>query len=179
MTQNLNIIATLKARFEQNHSRHPEVEWTQVQARLEANPEKLRVLSEMERTGGEPDLVGEDSKTGEYFFFDCSAETPGGRTNLCYDREAQDARKQNKPAGNALEMAASIGAELLTEREYRELQKLGEFDTKTSSWIKTPADIRTRGGALFAERRYGHVFTFHNGAQSYFSSRGFRCSLRV
>jgi hypothetical protein len=173
------LLQNLKARFEQNQSRHPDLSWTQVQARLEANPEKLRVLSEMERTGGEPDVVGEDSKTGEYIFFDCSTETPGGRLNLCYDREAQDARKQNKPAGNALEIAAAIGAELLTERQYRELQKLGEFDTKTSSWIKTPADIRTRGGALFAERRYRHVFTFHNGAQSYFSSRGFRCSLRV
>lgn len=168
-----------KARFEKNMNRHKGIEWAEVQAKLEANPEKLRSLHEMENTGGEPDVVGHDKKTGEYIFFDCSAESPSGRRSLCYDRKALDSRKENKPKNNAMEMAAAMGIELLTEEQYRALQKLGNFDTKTSSWIVTPADIRKLGGALFADYRYGNVFVYHNGAESYYAARGFRGSLRV
>jgi hypothetical protein len=159
--------------------RHPGLEWAKVQARLEVSAHKLCSLHEMERTGGEPDVVGHDKKTGEYVFFDCSAETPKGRTSVCYDREALDSRKEHKPKDNAMDMAAAMGIELLTEEQYRDLQKLGEFDTKTSSWVKTPADIRKLGGALFCDRRYGHVFVYHNGAQSYYGARAFRASLTV
>jgi hypothetical protein len=150
-----------------------------VQAKLEANAEKLWSLNEMDRTGGEPDVVGHDKKTGEYIFFDCSPESPKGRTNVCYDREGLESRKENKPKNNAIDMAAAMGIELLTEEQYRELQKLGDFDTKTSSWVKTPVDIRNLGGALFCDRRFGRVFTYHNGAESYYAARGFRGSLRV
>ena len=174
-----NLIATLKARFEQNSARHPKINWEKVQSRLETNPEKLRALSEMERTGGEPDVVGLDERTGEIVFFDCSAETPKGRTSLCYDRTGMESRKEHKPSGNAVDMAAAMGVELLTEEEYRELQKLGEFDTKTSSWLRTPDETRKLGGALFGDRRYDRVFIYHNGASSYFAARGFRASLRV
>ena len=173
------LLRALKARFEKNLNRHKGLDWAKVQARLEANPEKLWSLNEMERTGGEPDVVGQDKKTGEYIFFDCSAESPKGRTSLCYDREALDSRKEFKPKNNAMDMAAAMGIELLTEEQYLELQKLGEFDTKTSSWMKTPADIRKLGGALYCDRRYGRVFVGHNGAESYYSGRGFRGSLRV
>lgn len=173
------LLRTLKARFEKNIKRHEGLEWAGVQARLEADPEKLGALQEMERTGGEPDVVGRDKKTGAYLFHDCSAESPQGRRSLCYDREALDSRKENKPEGSAVDMAAAMGIELLTEEEYRELQKLGEFDLKTSSWVKTPADVRKLGGALFCDRRYGKVFLYHNGAQSYYAARGFRGSLRV
>ncbi len=169
----------LKARFEKNMKRHEGLEWTKVQARLEVNAEKLWSLYEMERTGGEPDTVGQDKKTGEYIFYDCSAESPKGRRNLCYDREGQEARKANKPETNAIDMAVTMGIEILTEEEYRELQKLGNFDMKTSSWVKTPSDIRELGGALFADRRYGRVFVYHNSAPSYYSVRGFRGSLRI
>jgi hypothetical protein len=173
------LLRTLKTRFEKNMNRHKDLEWAKVQARLEANPEKLRSLHEMESTGGEPDVVGHNEGTGEYIFYDCSAESPKGRRSLCYDREALDSRKENKPENNAVEMAAAMGIELLTEEQYRELQKLGELDTKTSSWVKTPSEIRKLGGALFCDRRYDHVFVYHNGAQSYYAARGFRGSLRV
>lgn len=173
------LLNTLKTRFEKNMNRHKGVEWTEVKAKLEANPEKLWSLNEMEITGGEPDVVGYDRKTGEYIFYDCSAETPKGRRSLCYDREAWESRKEHKPESNAVDMASAIGIELLTEEEYRELQKLGNFDLKTSSWIKTPSDIRKLGGALYCDRRYDHVFVYHNGAESYYVVRGFRGSLRV
>jgi len=169
----------LKARFEKNMHRHRGLDWSSVQARLEAHPDKLWSLNEMERTGGEPDVVGYDSETGEYLFYDCSPESPGGRRSLCYDREAREARKEHKPQSSALEMAAAMGIELLTEEEYRKLQELGEFDTKTSSWVMTPPEIRALGGALFCDRRYNHVFTYHNGAESYYAARGFRGKLRV
>jgi Protein of unknown function (DUF4256) len=177
--QREELLRTLKARFEKSMSRHEGLEWAKVKAKLEANTEKLWSLSEMERTGGEPDIVGHDQKTGEYIFFDCSAESPKGRRSFCYDPEALESRKENKPENNALDMAAAMGVELLTEQEYRELQKLGNFDTKTSSWVKTPADIRKLGGALFCDRRYDTVFVYHNGAESYYAARGFRGSLRV
>ena len=173
------LLEILEARFEKNMSRHKGVKWADVRARLEAKPEKLWSLSEMERTGGEPDVVGEDKKSGEYLFLDCSPESPKGRTSVCYDREGLESRKEHKPKNNAMDMAAAMGIELLNEEQYRELQKLGEFDTKSSSWIKAPDDIRKLGGGLFGDRRYGHVFVYHNGAQSYYSGRGFRGSLRV
>lgn len=177
--QRLGLLDALKARFEKNMNRHAGLEWAKVQAKLEAQPEKLWSLHEMERTGGEPDVVGQDPKTGETIFYDCSAETPKDRRNICYDRAALDARKANKPGNSALDMAAAMGIEILTEEQYRELQKLGKFDTKTSSWIKTPPEIRKLGGALFVDRRYDHVFVYHNGADSYYGGRGFRGSLRV
>jgi len=177
--QREELLSTLKERFEKNMNRHKGLEWTKVQAKLEANSEKLWSLSEMERTGGEPDVVGHDKKTGEYVFYDCSAESPKGRRSICYDGEALRARKEHKPENNAIDMATAMGLELLTEEQYRELQKLGEFDTKTSSWIVTPPDIRKLGGALFCDRRYGHVFVSHNGAESYYAARGFRGSLRI
>jgi len=173
------LLGTLKARFEKNASRHKGLAWAGVQAKLEASAEKLWSLREMEDTGGEPDVVGQDAKTGEYVFFDCSPESPKGRAGVCYDREALESRKEHKPKDNALDMAAAMGVELLTEEEYHELQARGEFDTKTTTWVKTPADIRKLGGALFGDRRYGRVFIFHNGAESYYSARGFRGSLRV
>jgi hypothetical protein len=173
------LLSVLKDRFEKNLNRHKGLDWAKVQARLEANPEKLWSLSEMERTGGEPDVVGYDKKTGEYVFFDCSAETPKGRTSVCYDREGLESRKEHKPKNTAMDMAAAMGIELLTEEQYLELQKLGEFDRKTSSWVKAPAEIRKLGGALYGERRYGRVFVGHNGAQSYYAVRGFRGWLRV
>jgi hypothetical protein len=173
------LLAALKARFEQHMNRHEGFTWAEVQARLDANTEKLWSLNEMERTGGEPDVVGQDAKTGEYFFYDCSAESPKGRTGVCYDREGLESRKEHKPANTAMDMAAAMGIVLLTEEEYLELQKFGEFDTKTSSWVKTPADIRKLGGALYCDRRYGRVFVGHNGAQSYYSARGFRGWLKV
>lgn len=173
------LFSTLKSRFEKNMNRHTGLEWAHVQAKLEANTEKPWSLHEMERTGGEPDVVGLDKKTGEYIFYDCSAESPKGRRSVCYDREGQESRKEHKPQNNAIDMAAAMGIELLSEEQYRELQKLGNFDTKTSSWVKTPADIRRAGGALFCDRRYGHVFIYHNGAQSYYGARAFRGSLRV
>jgi hypothetical protein len=169
----------LKARFEKNMNRHKGLEWAGVQAKLEAHAEKLWSLNEMERTGGEPDVVGHDAKTGEYVFFDCSAESPTGRRNVCYDREAQESRKKHRPESNAIDMAASMGIELLTEEQYRALQRLGEFDLKTSSWVVTPSAIRELGGALFCDRRYDAVFVYHNGAPSYYGARGFRGSLRV
>lgn len=177
--QREELFGTLKARFEKNMGRHEGVAWTRVQARLEANADKLWSLSEMEKTGGEPDVVGHDSKTGECTFYDCSAESPKGRRSICYDREALDARKENKPGGCALEMAADMGIDLLSEEQYRELQELGEFDAKTSSWVRTPAPIRKRGGAIFCDRRYDHVFVYHNGAESYYAARGFRGALKV
>jgi hypothetical protein len=177
--QNEELLKTLKARFEKNLGRHPGMEWHKVQARLEANPAKLWSLNEMERTGGEPDVVGQDKATGETIFYDCSAESPSGRRNVCYDREALEARKEFKPKDTALDMAAAMGIEVLTEEQYRELQTLGNFDTKTSSWLKTPAEIRKLGGAIFADRRYNHVFVYHNGADSYYGARGFRGSLRI
>ncbi len=178
--QREELLGTLQARFENNMNRHQGLEWAKVQARLEAHPEKLWSLHEMERTGGEPDVVGHDQKTGEYIFYDCSAESPAGRRNVCYDREGWESRKPaSRPENNALDMAAAMGIELLTEEEYRALQQLGDFDTKTSSWVQTPDEIRQLGGALFCDRRYGHVFVYHNGAQSYYSARGFRGSLRV
>ena len=177
--QSEELLRALKARFEKNMNRHKGLEWARLQAKLEANTEKLWSLNEMERTGGEPDVVGHDKKTGEYIFYDCSAESPKGRRNVCYDREGQEARKAFKPENSAIDMAAAMGIELLTEEQYRELQKLGNFDTKTSSWVKTPSDTRKLGGALFADRRYGNVFVYHNGAPSYYGVRGFRGSLRV
>ena len=177
--QREELLKTLKTRFEKNMTRHKGLDWTKVQAKLEANAEKLWSLSEMERTGGEPDVVGFDKKTGEYSFYDCSAESPKGRRSVCYDREALESRKEHKPKDSAVDMASAMGVELLTEEQYRELQKLGEFDLKTSSWVKTPADIRKLGGALFCDRRYDHVFLYHNGAESYYGARAFRSSLRV
>jgi Protein of unknown function (DUF4256) len=177
--QREELLRALKARFEKNTNRHKGLEWGQVQAKLEANAEKLWSLNEMERTGGEPDVVGHDNKTGEYIFCDCSAESPKGRRSICYDREALESRKEHKPEDNATDMAAAMGIELLTEEQYRELQKLGNFDTKTSSWVKTPSSIRKLGGALFCDRRYDTVFVYHNGAESYYAARAFRGSLRV
>ena len=177
--QREELLRALKARFEKNMNRHKGLEWARVQARLEANAEKLRSLNEMERTGGEPDVVVQDKKTGEYVFYDCSAESPKGRTSVCYDREGLESRKEHRPKTTAMDMAAAMGIELLTEEQYQELQKLGDFDTKTSSWVKTPADIRKLGGALYCDRRYGRVFVGHNGAQSYYAARAFRGSLRV
>jgi len=177
--QRAELLRVLKARFEKNMNRHRGLEWPQVQAKLEANSNKLWSLHEMERTGGEPDVVGHEKKTGEYIFFDCSRESPGGRRSICYDREALESRKEHKPEDNAMDMAAAMGIELLTEGQYRELQQLGNFDTKTSSWVKTPADIRRLGGALFCDRRYNTVFVYHNGAESYYAARGFRGSIRV
>src|SRR5687768_17436219 len=177
--QREELLSTLKSRFEKNMNRHKGLEWAKVQAKLEANPEKLWSLNEMEGSGGEPDVVGHDKKTGEYTFFDCSAETPKGRVSVCYDREGLESRKEHKPKSSAIEMAATMGIELLTEEQYRELQELGAFDTKTSSWVQTPTDIRNLGGALFCDRRYDHVFVYHNGAESYYAARAFRGSLRV
>ncbi len=179
LQQREELLRVLKARFEKNMSRHKGLVWAKVQSKLEANMKKLWPLYEMERTGGEPDVVGRDAKTDEYIFYDCSAQTPSGRRNACYDRAALEARKTYKPKNSAMDMAAAIGIEMLTEQEYRELQKRGAFDTKTSSWIKTPADIRKLGGALFADRRYNTVFAYHNGADSYYAVRGFRGKLRV
>lgn len=180
------LLSVLKSRFEENMNRHKGLEWSKIQAKLERNPEKLWSLGEMEATGGEPDVVGHDDNKGEYFFYDCAAESPKGRRSLCYDYEAQEARKEHKPKNNAIDMAAAMGIELLDEAQYRELQKLadqaspkGGFDTKTSSWIKTPKAIRELGGALFCDRRYNHVFVYHNGAESYYAARGFRGLLRV
>lgn len=178
-TQREDLLRVLQARFEKNMKRHKGLDWATVQARLEAKPEKLGSLHDMERTGGEPDVIGYDEKTGEYIFYDCSAESPKGRRSVCYDREALESRKEHKPENNAMDMAAAMGIELLTEEQYRELQQLGDFDTKTSSWVKTPAAIRKLGGALFCDRRYDHVFVYHNGAESYYAARGFRGSLRV
>jgi hypothetical protein len=177
--QGEELFSGLQARFEKNMHRHKGIEWAKVKARLESKSEKLWSLNEMERTGGEPDVVGYDEKTGEYIFYDCSAESPKGRRSLCYDREALESRKEFKPNDAAMEMADSMGIEILTEEQYRELQELGNFDTKTSSWVKTPADIRKPGGALFCDRRYNTVFVYHNGAESYYSARGFRAALRV
>ncbi len=177
--QHEELLRTLKARFEENMNRHKGLQWAKVQAQLEANTEKLWPLNEMERTGGEPDVVGYDKKRGEYIFYDCSEESPKDRRSLCYDREALDSRKEHKPKNSAIDMAAAMGIELLTEEQYRELQKLGEFDTKTSSWVQTPDEIRELGGALFCDRRYDHVFVYHNGAESYYAARAFRGSLRV
>ena len=173
------ILETLKTRFEKNMNRHKGLEWAKVQVKLDASAEKLWSLSEMERTGGEPDVVGQDKKTGEFIFYDCSADTPKGRRSICYDREALDSRKEHKPKTSAMEMAAAMGIEMLTEEEYRTLQKLGEFDTKTSSWVKTPANIRKLGGALFCDRRFDTVFVYHNGAESYYAGRGFRGSVKI
>jgi len=177
--QREKLLRALKARFEKNMNRHKGLDWAKVQATLEANAEKLWSLNEMERTGGEPDVVGHDKKAGEYIFFDCSEQTPAGRTSFCYDREALDSRKEHKPKSSVMDMAAEMGIEVLTEEQYFELQKLGEFDTKRSSWVKTPADIRKLGGALYCDRRYGRVFVGHNGAESYYSGRGFRGWLKV
>lgn len=177
--QREELLSTLKARFEKNMKRHVGLVWAEVQAKLEANDEKLWSLSEMERTGGEPDVVGHDAKTGEYIFFDCSAESPKDRRSLCYDREALESRKENKPADSAVNMAAALGIELLTEEQYRALQRLGNFDTKTSSWVQTPLEIRKLGGAIFCDRRYNTIFVYHNGAESYYAARGFRGALRV
>jgi hypothetical protein len=177
--QRKELLGALKVRFEKNMERHKGLEWAKVQARLEANTEKLWSIHKMEETGGEPDVVGHDKKTGEYIFCDCSAESPKGRRSLCYDREALDSRKENKPKGNAMDMAAAMGIELLTEEEYRGLQKLGEFDTKTSSWVRTPSAIRELGGALFCDRRFDTVFLYHNGAESYYAARAFRGWLKV
>jgi hypothetical protein len=177
--QRETLLKKLKARFEKHMNRHKGLVWAHVQARLEADPAKLWSLHEMERTGGEPDVVGHDRKTGEVIFYDCSAESPEGRRSVCYDRAGLESRKEHRPANTALDMAAAMGIEILTETQYRELQELGEFDTKTSSWVKTPPEIRALGGALFCDRRYDHVFTYHNGAQSYYAGRGFRGLLRV
>lgn len=177
--QREELLRALKARFEKNMNRHKGVEWAKVEAKLKANPEKLWSLHEMERTGGEPDVVGQDKKTGEYVFYDCSAETPEGRRSVCYDREGWESRKEHRPANNAIDMAAAMGVELLTEEQYLELQKLGDFDMKTSSWVKTPAEMRKLGGALYCDRRYNRIFVGHNGAQSYYAARGFRGVLRV
>lgn len=177
--QREELLNALKTRFEKNMDRHKGLEWPKVQTKLETEPEKLWSLNEMERTGGEPDVVGLDKKTDEYIFYDCSAESPKGRRSICYDREALESRKEHKPGNNAVDMAVAMDVELLTEEQYRELQKLGNFDTKTSSWVKTPSDIRKLGGALFCDRRYDKVFVYHNGAESYYAARGFRGSLRV
>jgi len=177
--QREELLGTLKLRFEKNMNRHKGLEWAKVQARLEVNTEKLRSLNEMESTGGEPDVVGHDKTTGEYIFYDCSAESPKGRRSVCYDGKALESRKEHKPKNSAIDMAAAMGIELLTEEQYLELQKLGNFDTRTSSWITTPADIRKLGGALFADYRYGNVFVYHNGAESYYAARGFRGSIRI
>jgi hypothetical protein len=177
--QTEDLLKTLEQRFQKNMNRHKGIEWAKVQAKLQANPEKLWSLHEMEKTGGEPDIVSEDKKSGEYLFYDCSAESPKGRRSICYDRDGLESRKEFKPNDSAVDMATAMGIELLTEEQYRELQKLGEFDTKTSSWIKTPADIRKLGGALFADRRYNNVFVYHNGAQSYYAARAFRGVLSV
>ena len=177
--QRAELLNTLKTRFEKHKSRHAGLEWAKVLARLEANPAKLGSLYEMERTGGEPDVVGQDSKTGEYLFYDCAAESPKERRSLCYDREALDARKENKPKDSAMDMAAAMGIELLDEAQYHALQKLGTFDTKASSWLKTPPEVRKLGGAIFGDRRYDRVFIYHNGADSYYAARGFRGVLRV
>jgi hypothetical protein len=177
--QREELLKTLKARFEKNMNRHKGLDWAKVQAKLEANPEKLWSLGEMESTGGEPDVVGQDKKTGDYIFYDCSAETPKGRRSICYDRAALESRKEHKPGNSAVDVATAMGVELLTEEQYRELQKLGAFDLKTSSWVKTPAEIRKLGGALYCDRRYNHVFLYHNGAESYYAVRGFRGSLTV
>jgi hypothetical protein len=177
--QGQELLSALRLRFEQNSNRHKGLDWAKIQAKLERNPQKLWSLNEMERTGGEPDVIGQDKKTGEYIFYDCSEQSPEGRRSLCYDREALDARKEHKPKNDAIDLAAAIGIELLTEEQYRELQKLGDFDTKTSSWVKTPSDIRKLGGALFCDRRYDRVFVYHNGSESYYAGRGFRGWLRV
>src|SRR5439155_12333089 len=177
--QREELLRALKARFEKNMNRHKGLEWAKVRAKLEANAEKLWSLNEMERTGGEPDVVGDDKRTGEYIFFDCSAESPDGRRSVCYDREGLDSRKEHKPKNNAIDMAAAMGIELLTEEQYQELQRFGDFDTKTSSWVKTPSDIRKLGGALYCDRRYETVFVYHNGAESYYAARAFRGLLRV
>lgn len=177
--QSEELVEVLHARFEQNMHRHPGVDWAKVKAKLAASPANLWSLHEMEKTGGEPDVVGHDKKTGEYLFFDCSPESPKGRAAVCYDRAGLDSRKEHKPKNDAMTMAADIGIEMLTEEQYRDLQKLGPFDTKTSTWVRTPADIRKLGGALFGDYRFGRVFIYHNGAQSYYSARGFRGSLRV
>ena len=173
------LLSTLSARFDKNMKRHQGLDWGKVQAKLEASPEKLWSLHEMERTGGEPDVVGHDAKTGEYIFYDCSAESPSDRRSVCYDREALDSRKENKPLRNALDMASEMGIEILTEEQYRDLQKLGKFDMKTSSWIKTPSERRKLGGAIFADFRYNTIFIYHNGASSYYAARGFRAVLKV
>ncbi len=177
--QQEELLSNLQARFQKNMSRHKGIEWSTVQAKLRDNPDKLCSLQEMEETGGEPDVVGHEKKTGEYLFYDCSAESPKGRRSICYDSEALDARKEFKPAGSAVDMAAKMGIEILSEEQYRELQKLGKFDLKTSSWVLTPPEIRKLGGAIFCDRRYDHVFVYHNGASSYYAVRGFRGSLRV
>ena len=177
--QREELLRALKARFEKNRNRHEGLEWAKVKTKLEANPEKLCSLSEMERSGGEPDIVGHDKTTGEYIFFDCSPESPKDRRSFCYDREALDSRKEAKPKNSATDMATAMGVELLTEEQYRELQKLGNFDTKTSSWLQTPSSIRKLGGAIFGDRRFDHVFIYHNGAESYYAARGFRGSLMV
>jgi hypothetical protein len=177
--QREELLEALKARFGKNMKRHKGLEWAKAQAKLEANTEKLWSLSEMERTGGEPDVVGFDKKSGEYIFYDCSAESPKGRRSVCYDGEALESRKEHKPKNDAIDMAAAMGIELLSEEQYRELQRLGDFDTKTSSWVQTPTDIRKLGGAIFCDRRYNHVFLYHNGAESYYAARAFRGSLRV
>jgi Protein of unknown function (DUF4256) len=177
--QREQLLRTLQARFQTNMNRHNGLEWAEVQAKLEANAEKLWSLNEMERTGGEPDVVGHDKKTGEYIFYDCAEESPKGRRSICYDREALESRKEHKPKDSALDMASAMGIELLTEEQYRELQRLGEFDTKTSSWVKTPSAVRKLGGALFCDRRFDTVFVYHNGAESYYAGRGFRGALRV
>lgn len=173
------LLGILKFRFEKNMNRHKGIDWTQVQTKLEANEDKLWSLSEMERTGGEPDVIGQDQKTGEYIFYDCAAESPKGRRSYCYDHQALESRKEHKPENSAIQMAADMGIELLTEEQYRELQQIGIFDTKTSSWVKTPETIRKLGGAIFCDRRYNHVFTYHNGAESYYAVRGFRATLKV
>ena len=177
--QREELLSALKDRFEKNMNHHKGIEWANVEAKLEANTKKLWSLNEMERTGGEPDVVGHDKNTGEYIFYDCSVESPKGRRSVCYDREALETRKEHKPKNSAIDMAIAMGIELLTQEQYRELQKLGNFDTKTSSWVKTPSDIRKLGGAIFADLRYGNVFVYHNGAESYYGSRGIRGSLRV
>jgi len=179
LEQQAELLKTLKGRFEKNIIRHKDLEWDKVQAKLGTNAQKLWSLNEMEKSGGEPDVVGFDKKTGEYIFYDCSAESPAGRRSICYDGEALESRKENKPRTSAADMAAEMGIELLTEEQYRDLQKLGNFDTKTSSWVKTPAEIRKPGGAIFCDRRYNQVFVYHNGAESYYAARGFRGSLRI
>jgi hypothetical protein len=179
LKQREELLKTLKSRFEKNRNRHKDFEWAKVQAKLEANPEKLWSLNEMEASGGEPDVVAYDKKTDEYIFYDCSAESPKDRRSLCYDDEALASRKEHKPEDSAINMAADMGIEILTEEQYRELQKLGNFDTKTSSWVKTPSEIRKLGGAIFCDRRYDHVFVYHNGAESYYAARGFRGLLRI